>query len=406
MTYDSDGVRVKKMAGGITTTMSYGGDGTRVKKSVDDGATITTTYYVGNWYEKTGDGQTKYYYHGDRLVALRRSGDGLYYVHADHLGSVMLTTDTSAPGEEVAEQRFYPWGQATRYPDGGTQKTEYNFTGQRLDDSTDLLYYGARYYDPALRRFVSADTIVPDVASSLLSALTVNLANPAFAEEIGREYDWRMYQATQQQALLPDAEKPKGLGVVQWFQECQGWPGVDRTGAFPGAEASSGLRAKGPDDPQNLNRYTYVRNNPLRYVDPTGYWTFGVTFTGMGFLVAGVRGDITIAIDDKFNVGVLVAPGGGGFTSVGYNVGLGVQVTTVPTIEDLQGWAVQLGGGLTTEVVGVSGDVQFMPKGFGTSIGGGPILSLPLPAEVHGTFDYSWLVLQYNILDLLGLSGD
>jgi len=95
-------------------------------------------------------------------VALRRSGDGLYYVHPDHLGSVMLTTDTSDPGETVAEQRFYPWGQATRYPDGGTQKTEYNFTGQRLDDSTDLLYYGARYYDPALRRFVSPDAIVPN----------------------------------------------------------------------------------------------------------------------------------------------------------------------------------------------------------------------------------------------------
>jgi len=35
----------------------------------------------------------------------------------------MLTTDTSDPAEKVAEQRFYPWGQATRYT-SGTQKTE------------------------------------------------------------------------------------------------------------------------------------------------------------------------------------------------------------------------------------------------------------------------------------------
>jgi len=106
--------------GGITTTMSYGGDGTRVKKSVDDGATITTTYYVGNWYEKTSAGmETKYYYHGGRLVSLRRSGYGtdnsLYYLHLDHLGSTMLTTITNTV---VAEQRFYPWGQATRYISG------------------------------------------------------------------------------------------------------------------------------------------------------------------------------------------------------------------------------------------------------------------------------------------------
>ena len=35
------------------------------------------------------------------------------------------------------------------------------FTGQRLD-ATGLYFYNARYYDPVLGRFVSADTIVPD----------------------------------------------------------------------------------------------------------------------------------------------------------------------------------------------------------------------------------------------------
>ena len=52
------------------------------------------------------------------------------------------------------------------------------------------MYYGAHYYHPALGRFVSADTIVPN-----------------------------------------------------------------------------------PGNPQDLNRYAYVRNNPLRYVDPTGYFS-------------------------------------------------------------------------------------------------------------------------------------
>jgi RHS repeat-associated protein len=27
-----------------------------------------------------------------------------------------------------------------------------------------------------------------------------------------------------------------------------------------------------PPDPQSLNSYSYVLNNPLRYVDPTGHW--------------------------------------------------------------------------------------------------------------------------------------
>ena len=27
-----------------------------------------------------------------------------------------------------------------------------------------------------------------------------------------------------------------------------------------------------PGNPQDLNRYSYVRNNPVRYTDPTGHY--------------------------------------------------------------------------------------------------------------------------------------
>jgi len=39
--------------------------------------------------------------------------------------------------------------------------TTLNDTGQRKD-GTGLLYYHARYYDPTLGRFLSADSIVPE----------------------------------------------------------------------------------------------------------------------------------------------------------------------------------------------------------------------------------------------------
>jgi RHS repeat-associated protein len=64
----------------------------------------------------------------------------------------------------------------------------HKFTGKELDAETGLYFYEARYYDPALARFITPDTVI----------------------------------------------------------------------ARPG-------------DPQEFNRYTYARNNPLKYTDPTGH---------------------------------------------------------------------------------------------------------------------------------------
>jgi RHS repeat-associated protein len=61
-------------------------------------------------------------------------------------------------------------------------------SGQRRDASAGLLFYNARYYDPTIGRFISADTMVPN-----------------------------------------------------------------------------------PINPQDLNRFTYARNNPVRYTDPSGH---------------------------------------------------------------------------------------------------------------------------------------
>jgi RHS repeat-associated protein len=47
----------------------------------------------------------------------------------------------------------------------GTLPTDRTFTGQKQAPRgypTGLLYYNARYYDPALGLFISPDTLVPD----------------------------------------------------------------------------------------------------------------------------------------------------------------------------------------------------------------------------------------------------
>ena len=92
-----------------------------------------------------------------------------------------------APAGSVwARRRYDPYGE-TRYT-YGRSPTDFGFTGQREDGGTGLMYYRARYYHPALGRFVSADAMVPS-----------------------------------------------------------------------------------PQNPVDFNRYAYVRNSPLNYIDPSGH---------------------------------------------------------------------------------------------------------------------------------------
>ncbi len=93
-----------------------------------------------------------------------------------------MTYDTATG--QVQRIRYYPWGGVR----SGDVPTDRRFTGQRWDDTIGLYDYNARYYDPAIGRFIQPDIIVPD-----------------------------------------------------------------------------------PTNPQDLNRYTYAGNNPLRYTDPSGY---------------------------------------------------------------------------------------------------------------------------------------
>ncbi|MBC7228398.1 MAG: RHS repeat-associated core domain-containing protein, partial [Thermoflexales bacterium] len=105
---------------------------------------------------------TKYYYVGRQPIAMRQGPPGqagtVFYLHTDHLGSTTLLTDPNQ--QAVARQGYRPYGEP-RYATGALP-TDRRFTGQRWDLALGLYDYRARYYDPALGRFISADTIVPN----------------------------------------------------------------------------------------------------------------------------------------------------------------------------------------------------------------------------------------------------
>ncbi|MCL5264647.1 MAG: hypothetical protein M1343_05560 [Chloroflexi bacterium] len=207
-----------------------------VERKVNGG----TTVYVGNLFEKnTSTGEvTKYYYAEGRRIAMRKVGGanpGLSYLLSDHLGGTVGVVDANG---SLKDGYYFAYGGSRL--GGGGMPTDRLFTGQTLDGDG-LYQVGSRHYDPAIGRFLQPDPMgqlkLNDSAPFL--PLTVSYSDPGLA-----------------------------IGLGQW---------------------NRGQRSlAAPLDPQLLNRYSYSRNNPETYYDPSGHfvWMIAGALIGGGVYVA------------------------------------------------------------------------------------------------------------------------
>ncbi len=246
------------------TTFLYDGDGGRVKKIV--GSSSTT--YIGSLFEKDQDGKaTRHIFAGANRICSIEGSDARYF-HSDHLGSSNVTTDAS--GNQVGLTEFSPYGGVSRQT--GTYEPKYKFTGKELDASTGLYFYGARYYDPELGRFISADTFVQN-----------------------------------------------------------------------------------PYDPQSFNRYSYCRNNPINYVDPTGHFFWIIAGAIIGAIIGGA---VAAATGGNIGQGFLI----GAISGALFNIAGGLP---------LQGFAHTIGHTIAGAVSGaISGVITGDDIGMNAIIGG------------------------------------
>jgi RHS repeat-associated protein len=155
LTWDAENRLASVTRGGQSTSFLYDPDGGRVAKTTASG----TTRYFGKLFEIAPDGSHfKHVYAGALLVA-RKGAAGTTFVHQDHLGSVQLLTNAS--GAVVRSYDYAPYGKALA-DSGGVANTR-GFGGHETDGETGLIYMNARYFDPELGRFISPDSVVPDL---------------------------------------------------------------------------------------------------------------------------------------------------------------------------------------------------------------------------------------------------
>ncbi len=137
----------------------YDGNGARVAKHALVGGLTLTSYYVNPHIERDPGGElVSYYYAGPVLVA-RRDAAGILHYHVDAQGSVRVLTDHR--GLEVGKYRYTGFG-VPSFTGSTLLRNERKFTSQVHDEETGLMHLGARSYDPALGRFLSADPVIPD----------------------------------------------------------------------------------------------------------------------------------------------------------------------------------------------------------------------------------------------------
>ena len=100
---------------------------------------------------KTATGKVIYVYANGQRIAKEENNE-LNYYHNDNLGSPRVVTDSD--GNVVERIDYLPFGSEIT---DSNEKIKYN--SKELDEDTGLLYYGARYYDSASGRFITADSV-------------------------------------------------------------------------------------------------------------------------------------------------------------------------------------------------------------------------------------------------------
>ena len=257
-----------KTVGGAASYV-YDGEGQRVRKL--QGENLLLMYgmdgeLLAEFDPVSGDLKKEYIYGASGLAATIASGEGTRYVTADHLGSPRILT--SASGGVISRHDYEPFGEelfagmGDRTTAQGYSKPDdtlrQKFTGKERDNETGLDYFLARYYSSVQGRFTSPDEFTGGPVE-LYHFVADASDNPTIYADL--------------------------------------------------------------TNPQSLNKYQYVYNNPLNVVDPGGHCPICV----------GIAIGVTVAIElltapdtvDAHRPGDAYHPSGDGVNSLLGNATVG-----------------------------------------------------------------------------------
>ncbi len=246
--YDNNGNQTGKTENGEATSYQFDVKNRLAGITCSNGAENVFTYNAfGQRITRQDSFSTTHYLYDGQNVLMETNGEGvinsafvngvgsigpLYKKNArdeytwfvkDALGT--STHLTNEAGDVTASYTYDIFGSvrsSTVIDDRGIKN---QYTGKELDDESGLMYFGARYYNPEVGRFISADT-----------------------------YTWG-----------PDDERGSNS-----------------------QEITIVIAHLGAKQPENFNIYNYTKNSPTKYVDPDGHFVFLVAYIMIGLVISSL----------------------------------------------------------------------------------------------------------------------
>lgn len=163
----TQGRKLESVNNGKKIRYYYDHAGNRVKKTVDN---VTTEYCMAGdlLVTEKGEGRRIWYYYDSAAnpVSMRVSGKDYFYVRNLQNDVIALIDDA---GETVVEYKYNSWGKILSIT-GSKASTigkinPFRYRGYYYDEETGMYYLKNRYYDPEIRRFISADNFKSEKAS-------------------------------------------------------------------------------------------------------------------------------------------------------------------------------------------------------------------------------------------------
>jgi RHS repeat-associated protein len=161
--YDHNGNRIRKRIGGSSDYYVNG----------IDGRTEVVTNNTSSW-------ATYNIYGLDHIGQIRRDSTiwNRFYFLKDHLGSIKVVVNAS--GNRVAHTDMYPFGYEMpgRVQGSSSVDGRYKFTGKERDTETSYDYFGARYYDARIGRWLIPEPLLSTLNPKELIHKTVLSLSP------------------------------------------------------------------------------------------------------------------------------------------------------------------------------------------------------------------------------------